>query len=142
MRAPLVEPDWNEHLTVPYWEGFQEEEIRLPRCEGCETFHWYPKTICPECYETDTTWQALSGRSTVATWVGINYDMRLPFLKDNVPLYTGLVVPVETENTRVPALLEGGESEPEIGQVVKPTFVESEDGTKAPVFELVGERSR
>lgn len=133
MTGALVEPDLSYDMARKYWEGFEEEELRLPRCDDCEKYHWYPLRACPHCRSTDITWTKMSGRSTLFTWVGVKYDFQLPFLKDKVPLNTGLVVPDEAENVRLPALIVS-DDEPEIGMPLKIDFVEDQSGLKSPVY--------
>lgn len=136
MTVPVRDPDQQTELTAPYWEGFADGEVRLPRCRDCEEFHWHPKRRCPHCRSDAITWEATSGRGTVFTWVGLTYDFKLPFLADEVPLYTGLVEPAETDSIRLAAVIDPGDRpEPDIGMAVAATFPADEDADwPAPVY--------
>lgn len=136
MTMRLLREPIDDALTAPYWDGFQEGELRLPACSSCGEFHWYPQHRCPHCQSASIEWTPISGEGTVFTWVQINYHFRLPFLEDKTPLYTGLVIPRVTENIRLPSLLEMPDDEsPEMGMEVAVRFVEQADGDLVfPVF--------
>ena len=56
-------------LNRPYWEGLTQRRLVMPQCDECGKF-WYPPTpFCPECWSRDFTWQQLSGRGRVNSWV-------------------------------------------------------------------------
>lgn len=135
MSFPLTEPDPNNELVAPYWQGFQEEEIRLPKCEDCSEFHWYPRPMCPHCQSKAIGWEAISEEVTLFTWVELRYDFGLSFLEDNVPLYTGLAVPDAVPEIRLVVAIDVDEGEPEIGMRLRPAFTMSEPSQqKVPVF--------
>lgn len=138
MTHPNIEPDMDHELTAPYWEGFQEEEVRLPQCQDCNEYVWYPRPICPACHSQSVEWVATSGRAELFTWVGMEYHFRLPFLKDVVPLYTGLAAPVEAPDVRIPVLIDDpADGDPDIGMELLPEFLETEYGMKAPLYRPV-----
>lgn len=127
MTVELLREPIDDELTAPYWNGFENGEIRLPHCADCESYHWYPKYRCPSCGSAAIDWRATSGRGTVFTWVGLQYHFRLPFLKDKLPLYSGLVLPDEDDSIRLPALIDVPEgTDPRIGMEVRAEFFESE----------------
>lgn len=135
MSVPIRPPDLDTDLAQPYWEGFRAGELRLPRCEDCGEYHWYPKPACPKCGSRDISWETVDGQGTLFTWVGVEYDFDLPFLADAVPLYTGLVTLDVDESIRLAALVEPPADEtPEIGSVLEPTFPEPDAEYPAPVY--------
>lgn len=135
MTFPLTEPDLSDDLLAPYWEGFEDEEIRLPRCFDCGEFHWYVRSMCPHCQSKNLEWEALSGEVTLFTWVELRYDFGLSFLEDKVPLYTGLAIPAEDEDIRLVVAIDVDEGEPEIGMDLVPEFVSGGPSDRTvPVF--------
>ena len=58
--------------TTPFWEGVRTHRLRLPRCRTCETYHFYPRSLCPRCWSRDLEWVTVSGRGRLHTFV-INY---------------------------------------------------------------------
>ena len=134
MAVPVRDPDLESELTAPYWEGFQEGTVRLPRCQDCGEFHWYPKRICPYCTADEIDWEDVSGRATLFTWVGVNYDFKMPFLEERVPINTALVTPEEDESIRLAAIVETPEdTEPEIGMELRASF-HDEGSFPIPVY--------
>ncbi len=135
IHAPLTAPPPDDERTAPYWEGFRHHEVRLPRCETCERYHWYPRGRCPHCRAATITWTAVSGRGTVYTWVRVAHHFELPFLEDAVPYDAGLVVPSEADHVRLPALLAVPDgTSPTIGMAVESTFDRSNPKLPAPVY--------
>lgn len=135
MSVPYRPPDRSDERTAGYWEGFEAGEIRLPRCRDCETFHWYPKHVCPDCGSDRIEWTAVSGEATLYTWVEVAYHFDLPFLRDQVPIRTGLVLPIEDESIRLAAAIRTPDGvDPEIGMALEATFLDGE-GTPVPVYE-------
>ena len=56
-------------LNQPYWDGLKNRELRMQRCDGCHKV-WYPAApFCPRCWSRKFTWDKLSGRGRVSSWV-------------------------------------------------------------------------
>ena len=62
--APLPTPE-----TQPYWDGCAAGELRLQRCTHCDAHYFPPRPFCPDCLSDEVTWEALSGRATLHTYV-------------------------------------------------------------------------
>lgn len=56
-------------LNRPYWEALKRHELRLQRCTDCGQIWYPPAPFCPACWCDAVTWQRLSGRGTVNSWV-------------------------------------------------------------------------
>jgi uncharacterized OB-fold protein len=135
MTVPLTNPDVNDERYEPYWDGFQQEELRLPQCQECSEFHWYPRPVCPVCGSTDISWVATSGQGRLYSWVGVQYDFDLPFFEGKLPWYTGLVQPEEDDSIHIVAALESPDDEFSIDMPLEIAFVYDEKfELKAPVF--------
>jgi uncharacterized OB-fold protein len=132
----LIRPDLDDEDVGPYWQGFQERELRVPMCEACGEVEWLPKHVCSSCGGTDLEWVSLSGEVRLHTWTVVRYDFQLEYLSDAVPICTGLVTPIEHDQVRLTAVIRLPEStEPEIGMALEIDFVESEDfDLLAPVY--------
>lgn len=121
--CPFVAPDRTNELMEPFWAGVEAGELRLPRCTGCGAYHWFPKRRCPTCGSATLEWHAPDTDWELFTWVGVQYDFRLPYLEDAVPYITGLVVPTVAESIRLAALLDIDDSDrPEIGSRMRIEF--------------------
>ena len=55
--------------TQPYWDGAKAGELRLQRCKPCAAHYFPPQPFCPDCLSEDVTWETLSGRGTLHTYV-------------------------------------------------------------------------
>jgi len=138
MTNLLLNPDLDDELTGPYWKGFQEEQLRLPYCTDCTDPHWPPRNICPHCGETSITWEPIEAVAKLFTWVKINYHFNIPTFEDEVPINTGLVVPIDAESIRLAARIrEPRDNELHIGKELEAEFVRTEDGLLFPVFHPV-----
>jgi hypothetical protein len=64
--------------TEPYWEGTKAGELRMQRCDDCGRVYFYPRSFCRYCSSPNVTWQKLSGRGRLASYV-INQRPTPPF---------------------------------------------------------------
>lgn len=55
--------------TQPYWDAAREGELRLQRCEECDTVRAYPQTSCAQCGSQKYQWFAASGRASLYSYV-------------------------------------------------------------------------
>jgi uncharacterized OB-fold protein len=65
-KGPLPDVEYPE--WAPFWEGTRLGEIRFPKCQDCNRFHWYPTWRCPFCHSRNIDWQALKGQPKLFTW--------------------------------------------------------------------------
>jgi uncharacterized OB-fold protein len=52
-----------------YWDSCRRGELRLQRCESCRQWRFPPEPRCPNCLSTEYSWDAVSGRGTVWSWI-------------------------------------------------------------------------
>lgn len=71
-------------LNRPYWEGLKRHELVMPRCTDCGTIWYPPAPFCPECWSRAVTWQKLSGRGKVNSWV-VFHQAYFSSFKDDIP---------------------------------------------------------
>ncbi len=55
--------------TEAFWQGCKEGKLTLPRCGDCNQFHYYPRAICPHCWGRTLTWEELSGKGKLYSYV-------------------------------------------------------------------------
>ncbi len=58
-------PDENNPETRPFWQAAREGRFLLRRCRHCARTHWYPRDVCPHCFQPGTVWEEASGRGTI-----------------------------------------------------------------------------
>ena len=62
-QAPRIYPE-----TKPFWDATLQGKLLLPRCRRCQTFIWYPKTLCSPCGSMEVDWVESAGTGTVYTF--------------------------------------------------------------------------
>jgi len=55
--------------TQPFWEGTAAGELRLQRCASCDAHYFPPRPFCPTCLSDDVTWERVSGRGRLHSYV-------------------------------------------------------------------------
>ncbi|MET0324837.1 MAG: OB-fold domain-containing protein [Ilumatobacteraceae bacterium] len=128
-------PTFDSPVTRPYWEGIEEGELRLPRCERCGSWQWYPVGGTGHSCGGDLRWTAVEPTGRIFSFTTV----RRPFLPgattSDPPLTTVLFELDGAPDVRlIGQLVEG--AEPVIGARVTGRFVEA-DGRRDLRFEPV-----
>lgn len=55
-------------ISQAFWEGLKEEVIRVPRCDDCGHWIFYPRRHCTHCASLALTWREVSGRATLCSY--------------------------------------------------------------------------
>jgi uncharacterized OB-fold protein len=98
-REDFPLPDVDDALTAPFFAGAARHELRVTRCEQCDTFVWYPQAKCPTC-DGPLEWVTVSGRGTLFSWAVVQRPF-LPAFEDMVPFVTALVAIDEDPAVRI-----------------------------------------
>ena len=83
------------NLNRPYWDGLRDGELRMQRCSACTELWYPPGPVCPRCWSRDHSWEPLSGRGQVNSWVVFHqaylpgYDGEVPYNVAEVTLEEG-----------------------------------------------------
>ncbi|MDP6953885.1 MAG: zinc ribbon domain-containing protein, partial [Alphaproteobacteria bacterium] len=48
-----------------YFDNLAAGRLRLQRCNDCEAWVFYPRSLCPHCQSESLAWHEPSGRGTV-----------------------------------------------------------------------------
>jgi uncharacterized OB-fold protein len=86
-RKPLPEPS---AVSAPFWEGLSTGELRLQRCDQCEAYVFYPRTVCPHCLSDRLSWARASGRGRVYSYTIVRRAMN-PAFGEDVPYVFAIV---------------------------------------------------
>lgn len=126
--TPVAAPP---NLLDGFFTGVEEGELRIPRCQACERWHWYPKHRCPWCGHAQWTWQAPGGLARLFTWSRARraFHPRLAGREGEV------IAVVELDGAPGVRLVTNlvGVDEPEIGMALEVVFAEV-DERLLPVF--------
>lgn len=98
-RADFPLPDLGDPVTAPFFAAAAAGELRIPRCDGCGAYVWYPQERCP-ADGGSPTWTRVSGRGTLFSWAVVRRAF-LPAFEDKVPFVTALVALDEDPAVRI-----------------------------------------
>lgn len=139
MRDDFPLPDTEWEPTREFWAGAARDELRIPRCDSCGLLCWYPRKQCRHCDGTTFTWDTMSGRGTLFSWVVVTHPF-LPQFANLVPFVPALVALEEDPAVRIPTRMvdcEPDDLDFELPVVVtfRPISFEGVDGAvPAPLF--------
>ena len=127
---PLVTEE-NEH----FWRGGAEGELRILRCQDCQSWLHPPAPVCGECLSRRLKPEATSGLATVATFT-VNRHPWIPGF--DPPYIVAIVELVEQQGLRLTTnIVNLPVDDVRIGMRVRVVFEEREDGIFLPLFELI-----
>src|SRR3546814_3931465 len=63
-----IEPRHTVGADGPYWQALAEGRLELPRCEGCNRWHWPAVFRCGECGSWDHRWHTVATEGTIFSW--------------------------------------------------------------------------
>lgn len=76
-------------LTMPYWEGCRQAELRIQYCPGCDHYQFYPRSVCTECLG-GVEWVTACGQGKVATFTVVRHPIAEAYAAE-VPYVIALV---------------------------------------------------
>jgi len=130
--TPLPSPN---PLTEPYWQAAQQRQLKLPRCEACAKFHFYPRSACPHCGCRDLSWREVSGKGEVYSYTVVHRAPSAGFAPE-VP-YVVAVVALDEGPHLMTRLIGIAPNDVRIGLRVAVDFRPMHDDTTLPVFRCV-----
>jgi Predicted nucleic-acid-binding protein containing a Zn-ribbon len=89
-------PAQNEESKA-FWDAAREHRLLLKHCRDCGKPHWYPRTICPLCFSSNTEWKESAGNGEVYSFSVQSAGVPAPFaiayvtLEEGVSLLTNIV---------------------------------------------------
>jgi uncharacterized OB-fold protein len=75
--------------SKPFWDAAKQGKFLIKRCNACGEPHWYPRTICPFCHSSDTSWQESKGEGTIYTFSVMRRNTPVPYAIGYVTLDEG-----------------------------------------------------
>ena len=101
VRTEFPLPDTTWEPTAEFWAGAARNELRIPRCDSCGRLCWYPREQCRRCKGEQLSWETVSGRATLFSWVVVTHPF-LPQFAGLVPFVPALVALEEDPAVRIP----------------------------------------
>ena len=120
-----------------FWDGCQNDELRMQRCAACKKYRWLPRPMCPSCNALEHEWVAVSGRGRVFSWTVIVHPVH-PAANEKVPYNVAQVqLDEDPDLILVTNLVDIDNDAIRIDMPVEAVFVEHEPGVKIPKFRPV-----
>lgn len=117
-----------------FWDGCQNDELRMQRCAACKKYRWLPRPMCPSCNALEHEWVAVSGRGRVFSWTVIVHPVH-PAANEKVPYNVAQVqLDEDPDLILVTNLVDIDNDAIRIDMPVEAVFVEHEPGVKIPKF--------
>jgi uncharacterized OB-fold protein len=124
-------PAVNEDST-PYWEGTRQGELRAQCCSDCGHLRFPPALVCPKCLGESATWQRLSGRGTIYTFIVVHRPQHPAFLAD-AP-YNVAIIELEEGVRMHTNIVDCSDEDLHIGMPVEAVFEKINDDVTLPRF--------
>lgn len=118
--------------TTGYWEGVDQDELRLKHCRDCGRFLHPRRIACSNCASLDLEWQRVSGQGRVYTFSQV-FRAPVPEMTASVPYYVGMVE-LDEGVVLFTRLIPESDAQVRIGAPVDVHFRYLEVGGKLPVF--------
>jgi len=134
------QPHFPEPDTEPFWEGTKQHELRYQVCDDCAGLVFYPRRHCPHCMGFNLSWRTSKGEGTVYTFTVIR-QIGHPAFRAMAP-YAVALIDLD-EGFRMTSNIVGVDdpaTDVRIGQRVRVTWEDQEDGISLPLFEPLQER--
>lgn len=123
-----------DSISRPYWEAARRRELRLQRCASCGTVRFPPRLRCPSCLSAEATWELMSGRGRVWSWIEMHQQYFAGF-KDELP-YVVLWVQLDEGPMIMTNLVDSDPERLRCDAAVAVTFVDVTDEITLPHFRL------
>jgi uncharacterized protein len=131
MTASFIKPELTE-VNRGFWEACAHEMLAVQCCSGCRHLRYPPASRCPECLSAEWTWEPLSGRGEVLSYIVIHQKYNAAWA-DRVP-YNVAIIQLDEGPRIISNVLPLSGADVEVGMRVRVIF-EDEDGVTVPRFE-------
>jgi uncharacterized OB-fold protein len=123
-----------DHDNKAHYAGWLEKKLLINRCDACGRLHHPPLSMCPECWSTAVTPEAVSGSGTVYLKVALYQGPVIPEVAYAEPHVLVTVDLVEQNGVRFTSSFRGDGTSVEIGSPVHLAWG-TRRGSPYPVWE-------
>lgn len=126
-------------LTEPFWDAAQAGKLIIQHCESCDISVFYPRALCPHCWNEHLRWKDASGRGRLKSFSTIHKPGH-PGWQPITPYSVGLVE-LEEGPTMLSLILSTRDEELFVGSPLEmaPTQI---GGRTLPAFRLTQSQER
>ena len=100
-----------DEYSQPFWDGALAGELRIQACGSCGRLRFPPRPMCPHCQSREVTWQTMSGRGAIYSFV-VPHPPLLPAYAAVAPYNVALVELEEDPLIRLVGNVVAGEDAP------------------------------
>jgi uncharacterized OB-fold protein len=97
METGWLLPDLADPTTNEFWLGCARGELLVQACGACGARRMPPRPMCPRCRSTAVTWEQMSGRGHVWSFI-VPHPPLLPAFAAVAP-YNAIVVSLDDDAT-------------------------------------------
>jgi uncharacterized protein len=87
-RRQFPAPRLNEE-TRRFWQAAQDHQLLYGQCNACNLSHYYPRSICPNCFSEQVQWKPATGNAKVYTYSTMHRSATGPYVIAYVELAEG-----------------------------------------------------
>lgn len=127
---PTLDP-----FTRPFWDLAREGKLAVQRCVACGHRHFPPGPVCPSCLAAEQSWDVVSGKATLLSWVTFHHPYWDGFAKE-LP-YDVCLVQLDEGPLLVSNLVGTAGREVAVGERVEVVFEKATDTITLPKFRPV-----
>lgn len=128
---PVPAPD---ELTRFFWEGVNEHQLRILRCNDCGFYVHWPRQVCQRCLSTSLAPADVSGDATLVTWTFPSQPFD-PWFRTHLPYCLAVVeLPEQAALRLVTNLVDYVKDDLRIDLPLRVTFREVAPNLTLPLF--------
>ena len=131
-KAGTAEKKWlspkGNPESKPFWDAAAQGKFLLKRCKACGEAHFYPRSICPNCFSDDTVWEESKGEGEIYTYSIMRRSPTGPYCLAYVTMKEG--------PTFMTNIVDSDFSKIKIGSKVKVVFQPTDGPTPVVLFAL------
>lgn len=68
--------------SKPYWDAANDHKLLIQYCPTCEKHIFYPRLVCPFCFNEEIVWVEASGKGKVYAFSVVQNNAPSPFIED------------------------------------------------------------
>ncbi len=127
-NKPIPNPTFD---SKPYWDACKGHELKLQKCSKCGKYR-NPSIVCPNCNSLEASWEKLSGKGKVYSYV-VYHRVYHPGFASEVPYNVSLIE--LDEGVRILSNVVGIPNEKiEVGMPVQVFFEDIDEEFALPKF--------
>ncbi|MCB0219977.1 MAG: OB-fold domain-containing protein [Chrysiogenetes bacterium] len=124
---------------TPFWDATREKRLVLQWCKACDRAIFYPRDFCPNCLGEELVWEDAKGTGVVYA-LSVMHKPGNPLMAQRVPYIVAIIE--LAEGVRMLSTVVGdGRITAKVGDKVRVSWEDLNDGRYLPVFELIARTS-